>query len=85
MTDASDAIRELLEELVTRGLYGDYNGNEIDDFIRNYDDDLLSPEILELIDSIKVLVDERSDELLDEMAESLNGDESDDEDEDNGF
>ena len=61
--ELGDSIRGLIEDTITEGLYELYPEDVVDKFLKNYDDDTLSTEMLELIEDLSAMASDRIDEL----------------------
>jgi hypothetical protein len=70
MQDFVENVRGISEDEIMEGLYQQFKEKEVDAFIKGREDELITPEILQVIEELYDLVEERITELIDEKENS---------------
>lgn len=60
-------VIDTAEDTILEALYNEFPEKQVDEFLKNYNDEIITPEISSLIDDLEALILERFNELQDEI------------------
>ena len=66
MQDFTESVRELMEDAILEGLYEQFPENEVNAFLKDLDDEIISTGMLQAIEDLEELIEERINDLIEQ-------------------